>query len=347
MADWLYAEAGNLALPDPKLCEKLRCEALHPAAIVFQSNAVRIRAFWGLYPHLVEQASVNVIRTVETVFALTGKPLLSEEQAKDPVLKQKITDEIMRRIKQRFQESGGSVEYATGYSFTRAVKSFGDLINTQPDMAEGVYAAFSAQLTSAWTAVETLVSDLWEAVLNDHPKYLAGLVGHSRRISKIAGSSSRDRLETHREISNEKEEFEPKLRDFDRITYGTYDASELMGTLLREQFKFQTLAGIRRAYSAAFAKDCDQIDAALADSGLDRLNLVRNVLLHKAGVVDATFIDAASSLQWDSVWGAQSIVPEEEKPLLLTGSAVKNLINPVFQCSEKLLIAVDSWLLRN
>jgi hypothetical protein len=334
MADLLYKEAGNLTLPDKKLDGKVKTEGLRPAVIAFLTNAWCIHAFWRLYPHLVEQASVNTTQLIETIFSLTGKPFLTKEQHEDPALKKKISEEVWRRINQRLEESGGSLEYATGYNFGRAVERFGALVETFPDMGEGVYATFSAQITSAWTTVETLATDLWEAALNQHPRSLARLGGTRQRISKLAGSLGRDRIETG---ERSEEEFEPKLRDFERITYGTYDASELMGTLLREQFKFQTLSGIRAAYSSAFSKRSEQIDAALADHSLDKLNLVRNVLLHKAGIVDDKFVKGADSLSW-------SILAEEEKPLPLTGQIVKELINPAFQCAEKLILAVDDWI---
>jgi hypothetical protein len=343
MANWLYEEAGNIILPDQQLCDKIT-EELHVPAQAFIENVSRIRAFWGLNPHLVEVASINVQLMVETVQALTGKPFLNQQEMADPQLRQKITDEAERRITERVK-TAGSLEAATGYSFARGLDKFGELLRLNPEMDEAISATFSAQVTSAWTAVETLASDLWEAVINYHPQTLATLRGIKERISKKAGSTDRDRRETGERLSG-KEEFEPTLRDFERITYGNYNASELMGTLLRENFSFQRLAGIRVAYSRAFSKNYDELDEILADHAFDKLNLVRNLLLHKAGIVDDIFIKGVDSLSW-TVGGERSLQPEEEKPLVLTGQIVKELINPAFQCAERLIKTVDTWVRRN
>jgi len=119
-----------------------------------------------------------------------------------------------------------------------------------------------------------------------------------------------------------------------------------MGALLRENFSFQRLSGIRAAYSRAFSKDYDEIDEILADHAFDKLNLVRNLLLHKAGIVDDTFIKSVESIS-RVIGGEKAVQPETEKPIVLTGQIVKELINPAFQCAERLIRTVDSWIGRN
>jgi hypothetical protein len=335
MANWLYDEVGKITLPDPQLYDKVKAGLLHPSIRAFIENVNRIRAVWALYPHLVETASINVRLLVETVFSLTGRPFLNKEEMDNLKLRQKVTDEANRRITEQV-EAGRSIEEAAGYSFARGLAGFGELLRLNPGMDDAISATFSAQVTSAWTAFETLASDLWEAAVNHHPAVLARLEGARNRISKQAGSFKRDKMELG--YLPDKEEFEPRLKDFDRVTLGTYDASELMGTLLRENFKFQTLAGLRQAYSKAFPDSgCEEIDLVLADHALDKLNLVRNLLLHKAGIVDDRFLKGADSIPWD-------ILADEEKPLPLNGGDVRDLINPAIQCGEKLVLAVDKWM---
>jgi hypothetical protein len=335
MTDWLYAEAGSIVLPDPNLCEKVKTDDLHPAILAFTANANRIHAFWALYPQLVEQASVNVVNIIETVFALTGRPVMTAEEYANPEFHKRVINEVHNRIVARLETSGGSYDKAAGYDFQRAVSRFGELINTTPQMEEAIYATFSAQLTSAWTAFEALASDLWEAAINNHPITLASLTGESKRISKLARSQDRDRRETG---ETTKGDYEPTLKDFARVTHGTYDASSVMGTSLREEFKFQTLAGIRKAYSAAFCKRSATLDSILVDRCLDKLNLVRNLIVHKAGIVDPIFLKGTDSIPW------QIPLAEDEKPLVLHGVFVRDLIDPVFQCGLRLILAVDQWI---
>jgi len=160
MADWLYEEAGNIIRPDRQLCDEIKAELLHVPAQAFIENVGRIRAFWALYPHVVDLASINVRHMVQTVYALTGRPFLNEQEMADAQFLQSVTDEANRRITERVK-TAGSIEAAAGYSFARGLRGFGELLRLNPGMDEAISATFSAQVTSAWTAVETLASDLW------------------------------------------------------------------------------------------------------------------------------------------------------------------------------------------
>ncbi|SRR5712691_1127973 len=100
---------------------------------------------------------------------------------------------------------------------------------------------------------------------------------------------------------------------------------------------------IRRAYSLAFAKKktgetvATAVDVALADTGLDALAQVRNVIVHKAGVADAEYETNRKTLP---------SVPqvEEGKLIPLDGRTVQTLINPVIASCQQLFAAVDEWL---
>jgi len=103
-----------------------------------------------------------------------------------------------------------------------------------------------------------------------------------------------------------------------------------------DEFSFQTLRKIRLAYEALMPRS-HKIDALLANIGLRKLNLVRNVALHKGGIVDETFLKGAVEISWD--------VPDEiNHPLKLDGARVRDLINPVIQCGIDLIMAVDEWI---
>ena len=335
MAEWLYSEAGNLDLAPPDLCLRVAVPHLWQPVRAFIANTYRVRAFWKLSPHLIEQASSHVLAICRSVFAVTGRPFLVGEESKNKELIDKINSKMAEDLAERF-EATGEIDKASGYDFTRALSNFELLLSQNPEMNEAIYAAFCSQLTSAWTAWETLATDLWEAAINYHPATLAKLSGKRERISKLAGSKSRDDTEEGRELSAR--EFEPRLADFETITQGTFNASALMGTLLKKECKFQTLAGIRRAYSAAFSNDWGSIDAALSNRSLDKLNLVRNLILHKAGVMDAKFAEQSATIpDW-------KIEKQMNDPIPLDGKIVQELINPVFQLGIDLIYAVDKWV---
>ena len=331
MAQWLYSEAGNLNLPDPYLPLKVKTESLGPIIGAFISNAKRLHEFWRFAPHLIETATGHVLGIVNAIFAVTGRPSLNEDQQKDKELHAKIMAKMAEELTELF-EATGDIDFARRYNFPRALDNFEHLLEQDEHGEEALYALFCSQITLAWTAWETLATDLWEAALNCHPGALAKLAGRDNRISKLAQYKvSEDDVDTKRE-------FEPQLKDFDRITKGTYNAANVMGTLLKKEFKFHTLLGIRQAYSSAFVDNSGHIDAALASNSLDRLNLVRNLITHKAGIVDYTFADRVSVI---SDW---KIEHEIGKPLCLDGALVKGLINPVFDLATSLIVAVDDWI---
>jgi hypothetical protein len=213
-----------------------------------------------------------------------------------------------------------------------ALERFDNMIKDSKAEAidEAIYATLCSQLTAGWTAFEALAGDLWEAALNASPITLAGLNGSRSRIAKIAGKRP-----TEDRDSEENGAF--KLKVFQRLTKGTFNAERIMGTLLRENRRFDKLGGIREAYSLAFSKRHATIDSLLVDNALDKLNLVRNVILHKAGIVDPKFLDGAVSIGW-------KVDAQLDYPLALNGQIVKDLLSPVFLKGWKLIYAVDEWI---
>lgn len=131
------------------------------------------------------------------------------------------------------------------------------------------------------------------------------------------------------------------LSDLERVARGRYDLSHLMGTLLRKKFRFDSLSSIREAYSVAFSEKLKRrprhIDDCLSDDSLDAVSLLRNLLVHKAGVADDTFIKASRSitrvpqLKLGEKWQASS-------------QTVEMVIAPAIEKISDLIQAVDDWI---
>jgi hypothetical protein len=99
---------------------------------------------------------------------------------------------------------------------------------------------------------------------------------------------------------------------------------------------FQSLEKLRKAYTKLLPRS-QKIDAILSTMELRKLNLVRNVALHRAGRADQKYFNYARDIGWD--------VPDElDEPLRLDGVRVRNLLNPVIQASIDLIGAVDGWI---
>jgi len=117
-----------------------------------------------------------------------------------------------------------------------------------------------------------------------------------------------------------------------------YDLRECMGTVLRDHFSFDRLDGIRKAYGSAFG-NAPNIDKMITDKALDSLSAVRNLIVHRATVVDAEYSRRAKYLPIPNApIGAR---------ITLNGDNVMGLVRGAFSAANGLLAAVDEWLTQN
>jgi hypothetical protein len=284
MSKWKYDQAGMFARKDAlTIREQVKTPALHPVVNAYMSNARRIYWLWKLKPDLVEHACVLTEHMCLATYSLTGHVDLARAHAEDSDFHNKLNNKLRELV-----ESFDNPDYM--FSSRRAIDRLEKLLEDVPSTwDDGLYATLSAMVTTGWTTFEVLATDLWEAALNYQPRHLSDLSGTRKRISGKAGSIGREKEEAKQE---ERGAVSPPdlLNVMRRVTRGTYNAGELMGTILKENFAFHKLSGIRQAYSAAFSKKSDGVDTALANISLDKLNLVRNLLLHKSGIVDQKFL---------------------------------------------------------
>ncbi len=201
---------------------------------------------------------------------------------------------------------------------------------------QGVNAIFSSMVIGTWTTIETFLRDLWEAALNCHPKKLSLLQGkpNDRIHRKAMGSYEDDPDEDEGEKRlKDKDSIMVYLNEIQNVTGQDFDLRKRMGTLLRRRFKFDTLKGIREAYSRAF-RPSDGIDTFLADDAIDAVNIVRNSLVHAAGIADHEFVRRAKSLPLAPATKAGERIQ-------LTGTNVKSMLAPALIACSNLLSAVE------
>jgi hypothetical protein len=179
--------------------------------------------------------------------------------------------------------------------------------------------AMSAQLVLGWTAFETLAGDLWETAVNTCPKTLASMKsakGQGREDGKLLPMSYLERYQ--------------------------FDVKNRMGTILKHhRCDFTSLGGIAEAYRLAFPPGSEVSDDRLwAHADLKACALVRNLIVHKAGIVDAEFIRKRGS---DPRFASFT----EGNPLNLGAKVTQSLLAGLFEFSSSLIRAVDDWLARN
>jgi hypothetical protein len=196
---------------------------------------------------------------------------------------------------------------------------------------EEIIALMTSMILGVWTAFEVLAGDLWEAALNAHPQGLAELKGnmngnkHNKNRGTAPANDSYERRTEKIEVSLS------HIRDLEFSTAGK------MGTLLRNVVKFDSVRGICESYRSAFWEDDESIEEALDYYELRRLNLVRNLLVHKAGKADKPFLEEAAKYPDLSACKIGDT-------LVVDGEMVLRLVEPVIGRSKDLIQAVNQWI---
>jgi hypothetical protein len=181
-----------------------------------------------------------------------------------------------------------------------------------------------SQIILIWSAFETLAGDLWETALNCHPKELSQLKNNQTQPQ----NSQKDK-------SDGKSIKTWILEDYD------YDLSSHMGTVLRDRFTFQSLKIIQEAYLSAFPTSCGVGRASFwQDPSLKAVCALRNVIVHRAGVIDKQFMDTKGD--WsriDHLKEGDLFVPD--------GIMLQFLFREFFQFCQLMVESVDGWLAAN
>jgi hypothetical protein len=186
-------------------------------------------------------------------------------------------------------------------------------------VSNGFIAMLANTVINLWTAYETLAGDLWETALNIHPHELAKLQGQKKHKSHASDDDK-----------------DSKQVDLNFLHKHRYDVSEVMGTLLKTRYEFSRIEKIREAYKDAFWCEFPDVDTMVGDT-LYALACTRNLLVHKAGIVDEKFLRNTKRI--GIFTGA--VVGEE---LFIDGKLVAKFIVDTLTSGIALVRAVDDWL---
>ena len=193
-------------------------------------------------------------------------------------------------------------------------------------------SAFSASLLiEAWTLFESLSEDLWEAALNAHPTVLGELKGKLKSQFKGAGP----------EATNLQTPSEPTLRiSFNELQTCKFNVRSRLGTILkgRNDIGFRSIYDIRASYHRAFCQQNATIVDILDTPGLQYAAAVRNLLIHKRGIVDKEFNEQTASIP-----GAVQVRAGDT--FLLTGTLCAELSDHCRNCAVLLVNAVHGWII--
>ena len=293
-----------------------------------------------LTPSLVGDLTIQIQRCFDTAeLQITGQlaPLVNlsehEKQSEISVLAQRIFELNNREI---FGAIGTpQYELFVLNAIQQGTQPVTMLASAGAPARQGIEALLSSCITGAWTAFETMAGDLWEMALNIHPQGLAELKGKRKRLLRgddvDVDDSAADQDE--QDIHN------IKTVPLNEILRHEFKVHNKMGSVLRTRRRLDHLTGIREAYSLAFFKKSENIDAILKHDCFDCLSAVRNLIVHRSGIADQAYDRKCKFLK----------IPTAPTgfPIFLDGEVVRDLIAPVFVNSLNLIVAVDTWIAEN
>jgi hypothetical protein len=307
---------------------RLEGSHLERVATSFRANIATVRFMMSLPTSIVAAMALTQRCHDLAEFRITGQlgnSLTTDENRRAEILANEML-ETERIRNEELRQTATWDHHVLNYHLNAAqsLSSFADT----PIGAYGFIHMLSGCITGTWTAIETMLADLWEAALNAHPKTLASLNGKPR---KEANKSQ------HYKISGDQD----KKFDLNLVAKHDFDLRAHMGTIFRSErrFEFTRLSGAREAYMRAFSEKSSRVDAAILNKSMDALSAVRNVLLHRAGEADDEYVRQQKFLP----------IPKAAKgeKVKLDGQSTSELVKAAIASSRSLMIAVDDWIRNN
>lgn len=104
--------------------------------------------------------------------------------------------------------------------------------------------------------------------------------------------------------------------------------------------KFRSRTGIKKAYEKAFGGFNEKIRECIYSDAFDALGLLRNVLVHSAGIADTDFMDGVARNSLLSMYSSQRL----GSPVKVDGEVIKTVLEPAVRMGCDLVLAVDTWV---
>jgi hypothetical protein len=139
-----------------------------------------------------------------------------------------------------------------------------------PGVRSAVRSLLLAVVSASWTVFETLLTDMWVAVLNCHPVPLA------QRALEAPSFAGPDEVLSAKQVS------------VGLLAKYSFDLRNCLGDILKSKFDFTSVSGIHKAYKTILG-DSEELRKATGTIELKELEAVRHLIVHRAGIVDEEY----------------------------------------------------------
>jgi hypothetical protein len=217
-----------------------------------------------------------------------------------------------------------------------------DIVYKYKQFMNGLDATMTGMTIGAWTAFETLSTDVWINSVNMKPMTLG--------VNALLGRKKREKASGQAEPDESEQKHSPM--SFDILKEYKFNLGSCLGTMIhsKRKYDFNALEGIGHAYGETFCvrdrdgtrkgkmNECKTWFSGEDHQKLQILEAVRHVLVHRAGQVDRPFLDRIEGRYL--AFGNLSVGDS----LLLDGGIVADLVGASVRRALALIEGVDKWL---
>lgn len=301
LSDWLLSQAISKELPD---VSTLKIKDLSLPVSAFVKNAEQAHRL-SIFPLMMYQlgARFQQVQMAACQFALND-PFFN-------LVEKEVTPEKLDEIDRLCHDMmSGKVKpsFQAGWTFSANIFS-----NYVDEDTRDIYdTLMSSQLVLGWTAFETLAGDLWEAAINTHCQSLVSRAWKGKPIP------------------------------FESLRENAFNLTNKMGTVLRDRLEnpFQSLKSIKKTYQDAFPEGHVSEDAFWEDKNISSVFHIRNLIVHRASIVDDKFRNDCKS-------DPRIVCPPIKERFYLDGKLLTELLTGLFTAANHMVQSVDGYIDRN
>ena len=306
----------------------VRRKELTDIAKTFTANIDRVAALAELPIFLIYRMTRFMLASIDANEAVLGR---SRVTAADLGRSQEIAAFIQgRQGEEKNKFANPKVDDAQGWK-TALSHYMGAVFSKDGPTFLGALSLLSAMTTGAWTAYESLATDLWIAAVNLRPNDL----GVNALLAK----------------ENAKGEAEPTPFSLNILRKYKFDLANSLGTMIwrERKFNFNALDGIKNAYFSTFCirdnkgnrrgvpEEVKSWFPSSASADLAILEAIRHSLVHRGGLPDPSFRERVKGCPVLKDLNDGDRIP-------LNGVMVSTHIKCVLEQTKMLLEGVDKWL---
>lgn len=179
------------------------------------------------------------------------------------------------------------------------------------------FSLVNSSIVWIWTLFEIATVDLWETTLNEG--------------FDILGKNALNRMAKNDMSSTVEDRMRGKYIKVDYLAEFDYNIRDNVGSILKRYFDFSSLVGIMKAYKFIFPRSTT-IEKSLSNDTLKLLAETRNLIVHKAGYVDARYKRMTHTAQ--NIGDKLKIDPRHTE---LYAAVITKVFRDMLNCANKYL----------